>query len=141
MRKYFALVFVIILSLFLAKGLNFSTQAVNSKSSVVEGNRAIIKFRPGTPLNVQENIIKNIGVLRKDKLKLADTFLLTIPLGKTSDLINKFAKDKNIEYAEEDYVAKSLETPMILIFQSSGDLIKLMHPLLGIRLTDQDRLI
>ena len=128
MRKYFALVFVIILSLFLAKGLNFSTQAVNSKSSVVEGNRAIIKFRPGTPLNVQENIIKNIGVLRKDKLKLADTFLLTIPLGKTSDLINKFAKDKNIEYAEEDHVAKSLETPNDPYFSKQWGLDKINAP-------------
>jgi len=111
MRKYFALVFVVILSLFFAKGLNFSTQAVNSKSSVVEGNRAIIKFRPGTALNVQESSIKNIDVLRKDKLKLADTFVLTIPRSKTSDLINKFAKDKNIEYVEEDHVAKALEVP------------------------------
>ncbi|MCL4418616.1 S8 family peptidase [Patescibacteria group bacterium] len=111
MRKYFALIFAIIFFLFFVKGLNFSTQAVNSKSAVAEGNRAIIKFRSGTPLSSQENIIKNIGVLRKDRLRADDTFALTISRGKTSDLISRAAKDKNIEYVEEDHVAKSLEVP------------------------------
>ncbi len=128
MRKYFVLVFVIILSFFFAKGLNFSAQAVNSKSPVVEGNRAIVKFRSGTPLNVQENSIKNIGVLKKDRLKLTDTFALTIPRGKTSDLINKFVKDKNIEYAEEDHVAKSLEVPNDPYFPKQWGLSMIQAP-------------
>src|SRR3989344_1510412 len=125
MRKYFALVLVIILFLFFAKGLNFSTQAVNSKSSVTQGSRIIVKFHPNTSLNARENLIKSFGVSKKDKLKLADTFVLTIPKSKTSDLINKFVKDKNIEYAEEDHIAKTLETPNDPYFSQEWGLSKI----------------
>lgn len=128
MRKYFVLVFVIILFLFFAKGLNFSTQAVNSKSSVVEGSRIIIKFHSSTPLDARENLIKSFGISKKDKLKLADTFTLTIPQGKNSDLINKFVKDKNVEYAEEDHVAKTLETPNDPYFSQEWGLSKIQAP-------------
>ncbi len=102
MRKYLILLLILaFFSIFLGSAKAFSLQT----------DRIIIKFHSKTPSYVQEDSIKNLGITKKEKLKLSDTFSLTVPKGKARDFINKFSKNKNIEYAEEDHIAKAQEIP------------------------------
>ncbi len=111
MKKYLVLILILAFSLIFLRNSRFSIHAANIKVPSLATNRIIVKFRPKTPPDVQNNLIKSFGIYQKEKLRLTDTFVLPVPEGRVVEFINKFLKNKNIEYAEEDRIATILEVP------------------------------
>lgn len=110
MRKFLpALLFIIILPLGLLAS-NFFAVKVHSQVNELK-DRVIVRFKSFTTSAYQDNVIKKFNVEKTHKLMLKNTFVLEIPKGTAGEYVKNFLKEKNVEYAEKDAVAKALEVP------------------------------
>src|ERR1700730_11639227 len=74
-------------------------------------DRIIIKFHPTVSSQTRDDVVKQFPIIRKENLRLKDTIALNIPKGQANAFAKKFAKNPNVQYAEEDFVAKALDVP------------------------------
>ncbi|MCL5438805.1 MAG: S8 family peptidase [Patescibacteria group bacterium] len=111
MKRFFFLLAILLLPilLFIIKSPVFS--ASSSFKAVLKPDRIIVKFRPATPENLQNTLIKSFGAFKEERLKLTDALVVKIPEGRSYEFANKFIQSNIVEYAEPDFVATKLETP------------------------------
>lgn len=112
--------------LFLNPGL-FGLKASSDNTNLPK-NRIIIKFKPYTATTLKNSFFQNFGIQRKEVLRLSETYVVNIPEGKTREFISKFLKNPIVEYAEEDFIAKAVETPNDPLFPSQWGLSKIQSP-------------
>jgi len=74
-------------------------------------DRIIVKFHPTVSSQTRDDVVKQFQVSKKENLRLKDTVVLNIPKGQANALTKQFSKNPNVQYAEEDFVAKALDVP------------------------------
>src|SRR3989344_3602438 len=71
--------------------------------------RIIIKFRESASSFSRESLLKTHKISVKEKVRLPDTFVLSVPAEKKDDLIKIFSQNKLIDYIEQDFKAQKVE--------------------------------
>lgn len=112
--------------LFLNPGL-FRLQASSDNTNLPK-NRIIVKFKPYTSSSLKNSFFQSFSLQKKEALRLSETYVVNIPEGKAGEFIGKFLKNPIVEYAEEDFVAKAVETPNDPLFSSQWGLSKIKSP-------------
>ena len=74
-------------------------------------DRIIVQFRTAATSQTQDAVISQFPVSKKENLRLKNTFVLHVPLGQASALIQKLSQNPNIQYAEQDFKAQALDVP------------------------------
>lgn len=99
-------------------------KTVNSQETENK-QRVIVKFRPLIPKFFKNELVnKNLAMLERN-LSLKDTYLITVEGVNKERLIKNLSKSILVEYAEEDYEAKSLYEPNDPLFQNQWALTKI----------------
>ena len=78
--------------------------------------RIIIKFGESTSSFSRENLLKTHKISIKEKIKLPNTFVLSVPAEKKGDLIKIFSQNKLIDYIEPDFIAQKVEGFLSICF-------------------------
>jgi subtilisin family serine protease len=81
------------------------------KGAEYSNKHILVKFKQGVSNSVKMNIHKKIGAVRKMKYKKARIEKVNIPNKKVIDVINEYLADDRVEYAEPDYIVKTLLMP------------------------------
>jgi len=74
-------------------------------------DRIIVKFHPTVSSQTRDDLVKQFSVSKKENLRLKDTVALNIPKGQANAFAKQLSKNPNVQYAEEDFVAKALDIP------------------------------
>ena len=119
MVKIFASIFILIFALLWTQ----SAYAVSDN-----GDRLLIKFRSFASDQQRESLIKDLRILKSEKLRFRDSFILQVPKGKASEFVANFSKNSLVEYAEKDEVAFALEVPNDPDYPSQWGLEKIAAP-------------
>lgn len=119
MRKLFLLFNVLFLPLLL-----LFPNPVHAASS----ERIIIKFHPSVSHNARNDIVNQANAIKTESLRLRDTIVLNIPVGKGSGLIKKLTHDPNIEFVEQDTLAKAQDIPNDPYYLDQWGLQKILAP-------------
>jgi len=79
--------------------------------SAVISDRVIIRFHDTVSGQSQDESLKGISVLKKEKLRLHNSVVISIPGGSAESVAARLNKDPRVQYAEKDQVAKAFEIP------------------------------
>lgn len=126
MRKYFLpiLVFLFLVGIFV---FHNSVLAAPAIFSVPE--RVVVRFRNALSDAAQDSILKSYSPLKKEKLRLQNTVVITVPNGQAIIIAERLAHDNRISYAEKDQVAFSSQIPDDQYFSSQWGLQTIKAPL------------
>lgn len=120
MAKIFTSIFVLIFAL-----LASSSSAYGVSDN---GDRVTVKFRSFAKDQQRESLIKDLRILKSEKLRLKDSFILQVPKNRAAEFVANLSKNPLVEYAEKDEVAYALEVPNDPSYPSQWGLEKIAAP-------------
>jgi thermitase len=91
-------------------------------------DRVIVKFQPTIPNQTRDAVINQLPVSKKENLRLKDTIVLSVPKGQAEILAQKLSRNPNVQYAEQDYVAKASAIPDDPDYSSQWGLSQIFAP-------------
>lgn len=91
-------------------------------------DRIIVKFHPTVSSQTRDDLVKQIPISKKENLRLKDTVVLNVPKGQANSLAKQLSKNPNVQYAEEDFVAKTLDVPNDPDYANQWGLPKIFAP-------------
>src|SRR5579872_5194813 len=91
-------------------------------------DRIIVKFHPIVPNITRDSVINQLPVSGKENLRLKDTIVLRVPKGQAALLAQQLAKNPNVQYAEQDFVAKVSDIPNDPDFANQWGLSQIFAP-------------
>lgn len=100
----------------------------NRKVSVVAGE-FLVKFKPEVEKETIDKINEKFKVKIKKKLRIKNIYRLEVPPAKTiNEMLKKYRKDPNVEYAEPNYIRKAFRTPDDTQMPSQWGIFKIQAP-------------
>src|SRR5258708_5570429 len=88
-------------------------------------DRVIVKFHPSVANQTRDDVVKQLPVSKKENLRLKDTMVLHVPKGQAASLTKQLTQNPNVQYAEQDFVAKALDVPNDPYYSSQWGLQKI----------------
>lgn len=69
----------------------------------------LVKFKEGTPKEIKEKVHRGFASQMKEKIEKLDVEVVKVPKDKVEEFVAKFKGKAEVEYAEPNYVATTLE--------------------------------
>ena len=91
--------------------------------------RIIIKFRESASSFSRESLLKTHKISIKEKIKLPNTFVFSVPAEKKDKLIKIFSQSKLIDYIEPDFKVQKVEIPNDPYYSNQWGLAKIQASL------------
>ena len=119
MKKKILFAFLICIILLLSQNLpaepikkaSIIDPETNRKVSVVAGE-ILVKFKPEVKEETIDKINEKFRVEIKKKLRIKNIYLLKVPPTRTiNEMLKEYKENRNVEYAEPNYIRKAFRTP------------------------------
>jgi len=83
-----------------------------NRKALAAGDEILVKFKPGVKIETITEINKRLEGRIKKKIEKIDVYCIKIPPHKTVlEMIEKYKKNPNVEYAEPNYIRKAYLLP------------------------------
>jgi thermitase len=91
-------------------------------------DRILVKFKPGTPENTRASVNAKLGGRVVETIPGIDVQVVSVPKNTEVEKIGQYKKDRNVEFAEPDYVATAILTPDDHYFRYQWGMTKIQAP-------------
>lgn len=125
--KRFLIAFMLVMGLLTGAHLSFGQnpqEVLQQIKPQYSPNQVLVKFQPNTSADSKIQILKSIKGQIKGTINYIDIDIVQIPAQKVQESITRLEKDSHILYAEPNYAADALQTPLLTPKQWNLDNIK-----------------
>ncbi len=126
-RLKFLLVTLIVLVLLLSLGV----AGVSSSSATQQfgAGRILVKFVPGAAAAEVANAHRAVGGAIVETIPGIDVQIVRVPAGREKELVSRYLRNKNVLYAEPDFIAQASVVPNDTYFSNQWGMSKVEAPL------------
>lgn len=127
MKKFFIILALVMALLLSMMGGLASAQAPDNTLGHVP-DRILVKFQPGTPDEAKANVHQRLGGKVISAIPGIDVLVVSVPRNQASEKARAYGAEKNVEFAEPDYIAQAILTPDDPYFGSQWGMTKIQAP-------------
>ena len=91
-------------------------------------DRIIVKFQPIVSDLTSNSVINQLPINGKENLRLKDTIVIHVPKGQGEALAQKLSKNPDIQYVEQDFMAKASDIPNDADYSNQWGLPQILAP-------------
>jgi thermitase len=91
-------------------------------------DRILVKFQPGTPDAAKANVHQRLGGKVIGVIPEIDVLVVSVPQNQAAEKARAYGAEKNVKFAEPDYVATAIFEPNDPYFTSQWGLTKIQAP-------------
>ncbi len=106
--SFFLQIFFVFLLIVLLPYFVFNKSSAQSPKDFAT-DEILVKFKEGTPKEIKERVHRGFGSQMKERIEKLDVEVVRVPKDRVEEFVAKFKGKAEVEYAEPNYVATTLE--------------------------------
>lgn len=87
------------------------SQAAPSQAGRFKEGQVVVKFKQVVSASAVENAVRGVGASEISRISEIGTRLLRVPAGAEKRIVETLRANRNVEYAEPNYICRALATP------------------------------
>ena len=109
--KRFSIIVALVLALLLSIAGGFAAAQAPDDTPGHAPDRILVKFQPGTPDEAKANVHQRLGGRVIGVIPGIDVAVVSVSQNQAAEKARAYGREKNVEFAEPDYIAKAILTP------------------------------
>jgi thermitase len=126
--KRFSIIVALVLALLLSIAGGFAAAQAPDDTPGHAPDRILVKFQPGTPDEAKANVHQRLGGRVIGVIPGIDVAVVSVSQNQAAEKARAYGREKNVEFAEPDYIAKAIFTPNDPYFDSQWGMTKIQAP-------------
>jgi len=126
--KRFSIIVALVLALLLSIAGGFASAQAPDDTPGHAPDRILVKFQPGTPDEAKANVHQRLGGRVIGVIPGIDVAVVSVSQNQAAEKARAYGREKNVEFAEPDYIAKAIFTPNDPYFDSQWGMTKIQAP-------------
>jgi len=126
--KKLSIIVALVLALLLSMMGSFASAQAPVDTPGHAPDRILVKFQPGTLDEAKANVHQRLGGKVIGEIPGIDVLVVSVPQNQAAEKARAYGAEKNVKFAEPDYVATAILIPNDTYFTSQWGLTKIQAP-------------